>query len=182
MKPITDTKTVEPTAPTKKSMLADAANMERKRDEKVEVALTDLQKKCEVLAQQYATANGVLEMLRLMKEIDAPTVDSIIQAKSLAQYANGQATLMAEKVAYYAVKNHCDGADLQDLVNYIDTQAYDTAYAYNEKANSFNSLALELIRLRIVQKVGPAATDILDFYNAATEDIKEVRKEAKELK
>lgn len=185
MKPITDTKTVEVKKPTKKSMLADAAMMECKRDEKVEEALDRLCEQCKTMSQQFNTANGVLEMIHLMDETGLFGVQSDTRlGKGFAQYASQQSMSMCMSVSDRIKridenkKNTFD--ELKTLEEVVDN-FFDSSFAHSDKSFSPSELVEQLIKLRICQKVGPAVQDMLDFYNSATEEIENTRKEAKEL-
>lgn len=184
MKPITDTKTVEVKKPTKKSMLADAAMMECKRDKKIEEALNRLHEQCNVMNEQFNTANGVLEMIHLMDETGLFGVQSDTRvAKGFAHYAACQCIIVADEI-YKAIKKIDEKKTIVDCIEelnyYVDT-FFDDGFAYSDKSFSPSELVEQLIKLRICQKVGPAVQDMLDFYNSATEEIENTRKEAKEL-
>ena len=166
----TEEVTEETTKETIARLEAEIKKMEDDRDAKCDAAKEQLVNKIRVTVDQYYTATGIAESLRVLRftmgEENATITDSLKLAKMMAELTDAMA-VKAESLL---------PANMEELC----VDFYDGELANRESLSAFD-LAYEMMKIDLCRNVGPAAEDMVAFINRVEEEIENVRKSIKDL-
>lgn len=149
--------------------------MEKDRDKKCDSAKEQLVDTLKVTADKYRTATGVSEALRVLRMIndgrsEDVSVDTELEvARELAITMVKVVTDMSEKAA----KLKC--TEMEELCEGY----YDEDFISDEFTST--DLAEQLMRLDLCRNVGPAASDMVEFYKRTDAEMNDVKKKLEEL-
>lgn len=132
---------------------------------------------CETTSEKYLTVNGIMQVMHTMREVIG------VQDMDALYYADVcEAAVCMSETASIIVKRFKE-TEIEDYGTFLDSYLnYDFAnMEFGSMRERVNEITEQLLVCQLLQNIGPALDDMLQFHEAAQAEIAKLEDELKAL-
>lgn len=132
-------------------------------------------------ARKYKTVNGLMQARTVLNDVMFGEPLSLrLTAGGEALYDDARTIAKEMYNRAMALASAIENTDVADFTEGMLDKYYIEDFVSNED-NTFFDIALELLTVNLLQNVGPAVDDIMNFHDSTSEDIERMKEKIAEL-